>query len=163
MNLSHLAARHPGADLMLRLSFLPNRDDQVREQIKRHRGEAFPLAVIPCSSLPPKLSSFILDQCELKPETTLAQCSEAQLNEMMDWITAFPVAVTGVRDFDTCQVTCGGVPVEEVDPLTMQSRLVPGLFLAGETLDVIGPCGGYNLQFAFSTGAAAGMGICQRL
>ena len=159
MDLSHLAARRPEADLTLRLNFLPNREDQVREQLKRQRSQAFPLGVIPCSSLPPKLSSFLLDQCGLKPANVLAQCSEAKIKELMDWITAFPVTVTGVRDFDTCQVTCGGVPVEEVDPLTMQSRLVPGLFLAGETLDVIGPCGGYNLQFAFSTGAAAGMGM----
>ena len=159
MDLSHLVARRPGADLTLRLNFLPNREDQVREQIKRRRSEPVPLGVIPCSSLPPKLSSFLLDQCGLKPTAALAQCSETQIKELMDWITAFPVTVTGVRDFDTCQVTCGGVPVEEVDPLTMQSRLVTGLFLAGETLDVIGPCGGYNLQFAFSTGAAAGMGM----
>jgi predicted Rossmann fold flavoprotein len=159
MDLSHIVARNPKSSFELRLNFLAFHEARVRQLIQTHRSEAFPLSVIPCSSLPPKLSSFILDQCGLKPETTLVQCNDAQLKEMMDWITAFPVTVMGVRDFDTCQVTCGGVPVEEVDPLTMQSRLVPGLFLAGETLDVIGPCGGYNLQFAFSTGAIAGMGM----
>ncbi|NTU75697.1 MAG: aminoacetone oxidase family FAD-binding enzyme, partial [Anaerolineaceae bacterium] len=50
----------------------------------------------------------------------------------------------------------GGVPFDEVEETTMQSKHVPGLFLVGEVLDVVGPCGGYNLQFAFSSGAAAG-------
>jgi predicted flavoprotein YhiN len=64
-----------------------------------------------------------------------------------------------VRDFEFCQVSAGGIPVSEVDPETMQSRLVPGLYLAGETLDVVGPCGGNNLQFAFSSGAVAGLAM----
>ena len=81
------------------------------------------------------------------------------MQKLMALITSLPVKITGVRGFDTCQVSAGGVPVAEVDPETMQSRLVPGLFLAGETLDVVGPCGGYNLQFAFSSGAVAGMGM----
>lgn len=159
MDLSHLVARRPNQALELRLNFLPNHEEAVRAQFKAHRGEEFPLSVIPCSNLPPKLAQFVLAQAGLRPETMLKQCGEKQLDILMQWITAFPVKVEGVRDFDTCQVTAGGVPVEEVDPLTMQSRRVPGLFLAGETLDVVGPCGGYNLQFAFSTGAIAGVGM----
>jgi len=56
-------------------------------------------------------------------------------------------------------VSAGGVPVSEVDPQTMRSLKIPNLLLAGETLDVVGPCGGYNLHFAFATGAIAGMGL----
>ena len=63
----------------------------------------------------------------------------------------------GVRDFEFCQVSAGGVPPADVDPLTLESRRVPGLYLTGETLDVVGPCGGYNLQYAFSSGALAGI------
>jgi predicted flavoprotein YhiN len=62
-----------------------------------------------------------------------------------------------VRDFEYCQVSAGGVPVSEVDPLTLESYRVKGLYLTGETVDVVGPCGGYNLQYAFSSGAVAGM------
>jgi len=54
-------------------------------------------------------------------------------------------------------VTAGGVDLKEVNPETMESLIEPGLFFAGEVLDVTGPCGGYNLQFAFSSGALAGM------
>jgi len=70
-----------------------------------------------------------------------------------------PLTITDMRGFDYCQVTSGGVPTNEVDPLTMRSLKVPVLSLAGETIDVIGPCGGYNLQFAFSSGAIAGKNI----
>ena len=64
--------------------------------------------------------------------------------------------VQGVRGFDFCQVSAGGVPVTEVNPITLESRVRKGLYVCGETLDVVGPCGGYNLQFAFSSGALAG-------
>lgn len=159
MDLSHFVANFPKQKLQLRLNFLPYHEEAVRTQIQLHRNEEYPLEVIPCSSLPPKLAQFVLTQTGLKAGTTLKQCSDKQLDSLMVRITEFPVEVVGVRDFDTCQVTAGGVPVDEVDPLTMQSKLVPGLYLAGETLDVVGLCGGYNLQFAFSTGAVAGMGL----
>lgn len=161
MDLSHLVARRPNAALSMHMNFLPGHEAQVRSLVQSHRHEPVPLTVIPGSNLPPKLCAFILEQCRLTPESTLAEISEAQLKKLMDWITAFPVQVSGVRGFDTCQVSAGGVPVEEVDPATMQSRRVPGLYLAGETLDVIGPCGGYNLQFAFSSGAVAGAGMAR--
>ncbi len=74
-------------------------------------------------------------------------------------IKGLPFHLTGVRGFKYCQVSAGGVPVTEVDPHTMRSRIVPGLFLAGEVLDVVGPCGGFNLQFAFSSGVLAGRAV----
>jgi predicted Rossmann fold flavoprotein len=159
MDLSHWVARRPDANWYMHLNFLPYHEAQVRAQVQAHRHDPIPLLAIPCSSLPPKLSAFVLEQAGLRPSTPLAGCSDAQLEKLMGLIIALPVKITGVRDFDTCQVTAGGVPVDEVDPATLQSRLVPGLFLAGETLDVVGPCGGYNLQFAFSSGAVAGLGM----
>jgi hypothetical protein len=59
-------------------------------------------------------------------------------------------------DIDRGEVTSGGIALNEVDPKTMSSRIVPGLFLCGEVLDIAGPVGGYNLQAAFSTGVVAG-------
>ena len=87
----------------------------------------------------------------------MREVSEALLAKLMALLTALPFKVTGVRGFEYCQVSAGGVALEEVDELTMRSKLVPGLQLAGEILDITGPCGGYNLQFAFSSGAIAGM------
>ena len=71
-------------------------------------------------------------------------------------LAAFPVPLTGVRGFENAQVTAGGIACGEFDPVTQGSRLVPGLYAAGEMLDVDGACGGFNLQFAFASGILAG-------
>ena len=71
--------------------------------------------------------------------------------------TAFALPITGTCGFDQAQVTAGGLQTGEFDPQTMQSRLVPGLYACGEVLDVDGDCGGYNLQWAWSSGRLAGM------
>ncbi|MCR5182805.1 MAG: aminoacetone oxidase family FAD-binding enzyme [Clostridia bacterium] len=69
--------------------------------------------------------------------------------------------VRGLKGWDEAQVTKGGVPASEVDPVTMESRIVKGLYLTGEVLDYDGPCGGYNLNNAWLTGIKAGRGIAQ--
>ncbi|MBN2129018.1 MAG: NAD(P)/FAD-dependent oxidoreductase, partial [Sedimentisphaerales bacterium] len=71
-------------------------------------------------------------------------------------LKALPLHVIGTRPIEEATVTRGGVRTKEINPQTMESRLHRGLFFAGEVLDVDGPCGGYNLQMCFSTGAAAG-------
>ena len=71
-------------------------------------------------------------------------------------LTAFPVPLTGIRGFEYAQVTAGGISAAEFDPATLTSRRVPGLYIAGEMLDVDGACGGFNLQFAFASGLIAG-------
>jgi predicted Rossmann fold flavoprotein len=159
MDLSHLVASRPSANLRMSLNFLSNDETGVREMIQQHRRESIPLMVMPGSSLPPKLTAFLIGKAGLKPEATLDKTSDAQIEKLFDLITRLQFQVTGVRDFEYCQVSAGGVPVKEVDPNTMQSRIVTGLYLVGETLDVVGPCGGYNLQYAFSSGAVAGMAV----
>ena len=67
--------------------------------------------------------------------------------------------VIGVRGFDSAQVTAGGITAAEFDPSTMESTLVPGLYAAGEVLDVDGACGGFNLMFAFAGGLLAGNAV----
>ncbi|MBQ8305596.1 MAG: aminoacetone oxidase family FAD-binding enzyme [Blautia sp.] len=68
----------------------------------------------------------------------------------------YRLTITAGRPFETAQVCSGGVRTSEVDPVTMESRLAKGLYFAGELLDIDGPCGGYNLQWAWSSGACAG-------
>ena len=68
----------------------------------------------------------------------------------------YRLAVSGVADAASAQVTRGGANVEEFDPVTLQSRLYDGLYAIGETLDIDGRCGGYNLHWAFASGLAAG-------
>ncbi len=74
-------------------------------------------------------------------------------------LRSFPLRVTGVLGFDAAQVTAGGARMREFDSLTLESRLVPGLFVAGEVCDVDGDCGGYNLQWAWASALAAANGI----
>ena len=76
-------------------------------------------------------------------------------------IQSFQIPVIGTMGFDGAQVTAGGICTGEFDPATMESRLVPGLYAAGEVLDVDGDCGGYNLQWAWSSGYAAGLHAAQ--
>lgn len=82
--------------------------------------------------------------------------SGSSLEKLAQVMNDFAVPVTGVRGFDSAQVTAGGVSAAQFDPSTMESRLVPGLYAAGEVLDVDGACGGFNLMFAFAGGLLAG-------
>ncbi len=97
--------------------------------------------------------------------SALIRQSQGDVAKLAGLIRHFPLTVTGVRGFDSAQVTAGGVETAQFDPATMQSRLCPGLYAAGEVLDVDGACGGFNLMFAFATGILAGRGaseICCR-
>ena len=76
--------------------------------------------------------------------------------ELARSLTAFPVPLTGVRPLENAQVTAGGISTAEFSGFTLESQLAPGLFAAGEMLDVAGDCGGFNLLFAFSSGLTAG-------
>ena len=106
--------------------------------------------------LPKKLLLSFLEKYKIKPGTPIAGIAKEKLRVLSHEIKHFCVPVTGIRSFDQCQVCVGGVPMSEIDPDTMESRLAGGLYFAGEMVDVDGPCGGYNLQWAWSSGALAG-------
>jgi predicted Rossmann fold flavoprotein len=80
--------------------------------------------------------------------------------ELIRLLKAFPVRLSGPRPIDEAIVTSGGVNVKEIDPRTMQSRMVDGLYFAGEVIDADGYTGGFNLQIAWSTGRTAGRAVC---
>lgn len=88
-----------------------------------------------------------------QPPETL---TDGDLDRIARSLRGFSLPVTGVCGFDQAQVTAGGLRTSEFDPETLESRLVPGLFAVGEVLDVDGDCGGFNLQWAWSSGRAAG-------
>ena len=85
--------------------------------------------------------------------------SDAEKDALCRALSAFPLVVTGTQGFANAQVTRGGVSVADVDPRTMASRLFDGLHIIGELLDVDGPCGGYNLHFAFASALTAAKAI----
>jgi len=156
MDLSHHVSTRAGADLRLELNFLPGSEAAVRELIARRRDTRVPLRVLLGAALPPKVPPVFLEMAGIAADAPLNTLSDAAVEKVLRLLTAHSVAVKGTRGFEFCQLSTGGVPVTEVEAATLQSRVVPGLYLAGEVLDVVGPCGGYNLQFAFSSGVIAG-------
>ena len=75
---------------------------------------------------------------------------------MAETLKSWRFAVTGTQGWDAAQVTGGGIPLQEIDGRTMESKRAPGLHLAGEILDVTGDCGGFNLHWAWCSGIRAG-------
>jgi predicted Rossmann fold flavoprotein len=106
--------------------------------------------------LPRKLIPVCLDLTGIPPEKLAHQITAQERKRLRAWLKDFRLQVTGYRSFAEAIITAGGVDTREVDPRTMASRLVEGLYFAGEVLDVDADTGGYNLQAAFSTGWLAG-------
>ncbi len=112
------------------------------------------------------MRAFLEDRAHTLPKDALLQgmvprllaerLKGQSLPELARSLSAFPVPLTGVRGLEYAQVTAGGIACREFDPDTLRSQLVPGLYAAGEMLDVDGACGGFNLQFAFASGIVAG-------
>ena len=106
--------------------------------------------------LPRGLAQILCEQAGLT-ETTPAQARREQLEALARLCAEMPLTVTQTEGWEHAMITRGGVALGEVDPRTMQSRRVAGLFFAGEILDLDGPCGGYNLTWAFASGRLAGL------
>lgn len=106
--------------------------------------------------LPQRLITPVLDEAFIDEEKFVNQLSRAERQRIVDVLKAFTITITGTRPLAEAIVTAGGVSLKEIDPKTMESRIVKGLFIAGEVMDIDGYTGGYNLQAAFSTGYAAG-------
>ena len=156
MNLSHLVSTRPHESLTATIDLLALRGEALRGLLERQRRRAVPLRVLLGAVLPPKVPPVILRLAGLAQDVPLSQVTDEALARVLDLLGRLTVTVKGTRGFEQAQVSTGGVPLSEVEPETMASRLVPGLYLAGEVLDVIGPCGGFNLQFAWTSGALAG-------
>ena len=93
---------------------------------------------------------------QIPEDKKIRDISKKERRHMIELMKNFEMHITGVRGFNEAIVTRGGVNVKEINPATMESKKVKGLYFAGEILDVDGICGGYNLQWAWSSGAAAG-------
>jgi hypothetical protein len=106
--------------------------------------------------LPRRLTSALLLAAGVPEDRRLAEFSNSERTRALDRIKRCEISVTGSRGFEKAEVTAGGIELDEVDSRSMQSKLVPGLYLAGEILDLDGFIGGYNFQAAFSTGWLAG-------
>ena len=106
--------------------------------------------------IPQKLAELMLMQLTIDYSKILNQLSKNDRLALVKKLKRYTLGVVKDIPLDRGEVTAGGAPLDEVNPTTMESKIVPGLYLCGEVLDIAGPVGGYNLQAAFSTGYVAG-------
>lgn len=99
----------------------------------------------------------------IAPDETMAHLSRERRRQLIRALTDTSLPVTGSRGYAYAEVTAGGVPLDEIDPATMESRIQPGLYFAGEILDVDGRLGGFNFQWAWSSAFVAGRAIARAL
>ena len=117
------------------------------------------LAVVLGTHLPRRLADVMLDVAGLPRDRKSAALSKDERRRLVEAVKRMKLPITGTMGFGKAEVTAGGVALGEVDSRTMVSKLVPGLYLAGEILDLDGPIGGYNFQAAWSTGWLAGSSV----
>lgn len=112
--------------------------------------------------LPDRLAEMIVTDASVDGQRTLSQLRKDERAKLVERLTAYPLPCTGDEGYKKAEVTGGGVPLSEVVPQTLESRMAPGLFLCGELLDAFGPIGGYNFAWAWATGRAAGLGAAAK-
>lgn len=148
--------------LILRADFLPNLAVDVLDERLRHVAAIDgkkQVATVFGDELPRRLIEALLQLAAVPVERRTAELSKTERSQFLEQLKQCKIHVTGSRGFEKAEVTAGGVALNEVDSRTMESKLVPGLFLAGEILDLDGFIGGYNFQAAFSTGWLAGASV----
>jgi predicted Rossmann fold flavoprotein len=117
------------------------------------------VAGVVAEQLPRRLVDALITRAGIPLDRRAAELSKTERIGLVVQLKRCEVRITGSRGFEKAEVTAGGVALEEVDSRTMESKLVPSLFLAGEILDLDGFIGGYNFQAAFSTGWLAGESV----
>ena len=122
------------------------------KQFKNAWGGLFPTSLIP----------VMVELSGIHPDKKVNEVTREERRRFAALIKKLPLTVTGVRGFEEAIITRGGVSVKEVNPSTMESKKVKGLYFAGEVLDVDALTGGYNLQIAWSTGHLAGSSQTQK-
>jgi predicted Rossmann fold flavoprotein len=145
----------PGDDL--RLDLLPGRDALATLQALQAERPAAELKTVLGDLLPKRFAQRL---CEAwLPNRPMKQFNAPQLREVASVLEAWPLVASGTEGYRTAEVTLGGVDTDELSSTTMQSRRVPGLYFIGEVVDVTGWLGGYNFQWAWASGHAAGMAL----
>lgn len=155
LDLSRAVTAHRGAtSLMLECDFLPTEsieslDEQFISECAEDGRKQF--VGILARHVPRRLAEALMNELGLSFDLKGAELSKTNRRDVVAALKQNQVPVTGTRGFKKAEVTAGGVALAEVDSSTMKSKLVPGLSIAGELLDLDGPIGGFNFQAAFST------------
>jgi predicted Rossmann fold flavoprotein len=142
----------------LTLNFCPGDtfDDVEQWWTSRTRASSqTSVATLLATRLPASVAARLLERLDIDGATTMAHFAREDRRRLSHALVKWPLAVTGDRGYNYAEVTAGGVSLDEIDPATMASRVCPGLSLVGEILDVDGRIGGFNFQWAWSSGYVA--------
>jgi predicted Rossmann fold flavoprotein len=163
LDVSKAVSRHSDPQsLELELDFLPSRTAAEFDEFLRTESLASGkklLAVVLSEHLPRRLGDTLVTLTGQPIDRTAAGLSKADRQKLVQAVKRLRLPIRGTLGFEKAEVTSGGVSLDEMDSRTMESKLCPGLFLAGEVLDLDGPIGGYNFQAAWSTGWLAGRSV----
>ena len=163
LSLSDTAARFwlkkPDQKLFVKIDLKPalsaeQLDDRIQRDFQKYSRKIFANSL--GDLLPKSLIPVVIKLSAINPETPVNQITREQRQTLLKLLKEFPVTLSGTRPLNEGIVTAGGVCVKEVNPKTFESKIMPGLYIVGELLDVHGFTGGYNLQAAWSCGYAAG-------
>ena len=147
----------PG-DWSARLDFLPEYTDAFLLQELSHRKDKHqPMDELLTGIIHNRLGRVLVRAAGIRNKQSTDELTQEELQSVCTAVKAFEIALTEPMGMDSAQVTAGGVLTRDFDPATMESKLVPGLYACGEVLDIDGDCGGYNLQWAWSSGYLAGV------
>ena len=157
MNLSHLCENKKA--LKINLDLCPEFDwkklfNHLKQSTSASPSVEFETALNGIVNL--KLGFAVMNRSGIKPQTKCGTLKDFQIKDAVNQLKSFEISIRSAKDFDSAQVTKGGIKLNEVSPTTMMSEKSEGLFLCGEILDIHGDCGGYNLHLAFTTGRIAG-------
>jgi predicted Rossmann fold flavoprotein len=159
LDLSHVAVRSrlTGTHEPIRARWSPLEDADWEARLT----ERSPRAVLTTlrEALPSRLAEQLLAEAAIDGSLQLAQLKREGRRRLIDHLVRYPLPWTGDEGYKKAEVTGGGVALDEVQPQTLESRLHPGLYLAGEILDAFGPIGGYNFSWAWATGRLAGRAV----
>ncbi|HZK76360.1 MAG TPA: aminoacetone oxidase family FAD-binding enzyme [Candidatus Kapabacteria bacterium] len=166
LGISNAAAKlHEAGPISIEVNLVGNSEQATRDRLISEQ-QARPLQQ--CTTwleevLPNRFVPFVLAQAEVPNERRWNALTREERNRLVWALTRYGFGAVAEIPLERGEVTSGGVALAEVDPKTMMSRLLPGLFFAGEMLDVAGEIGGYNLQAAYSTGWVAGEAAASRV
>ncbi len=162
LSLSAQINRLPLAEISLELDFKPALDEGkldarlVRDLTERKNEQ---MKNVACGLLPAKLARIVLSQAGISLSKQANAVTKEERSRLLNVLKAFPLTPVSLRDFSEAVVTSGGVDTSQINPKTMESKFIKGLYFSGEVLDADAYTGGFNLQIAFSTGYAAGNSV----
>ncbi len=128
-------------------------ENKILEHLKKHKTHVKDAIA---SILPSSIAHEICILCDIDDDISLAKLEGIKKARLISFLVWTPLTVTGHDGFKMAMITRGGISLKEIDPKTMQSKIIKGLYFCGEIMDIDGPCGGYNLQWSFSSGYLAG-------